>query len=144
MMMTTIRHAMLVTLVALVAAGCGDTNIYPDNPTAPTPTPLPTAPTRHTVQFRVTGNAVSAVIRIENPLDGASQVVTALPYTVDVPSALTVMFLSLDVTPTAFPFGATAPFLSAQILIDGMVFREAVSTSTTLNTISVSGTWRAN
>jgi hypothetical protein len=50
------------------------------------------------------------------------------------------MFLAIDVTPFGFPENHPSPFMSAQIFVNGVLFREA-SASDGL-TISVSGTWR--
>ena len=131
--------ALLVALV--VVAGCGDTNIY-QNPLGPSPPGAPA--TRHSIEFRVSGNANGARIRFADPVDGITQVLTALPYVVEASTTQATIFLSLDVTPTAYPFAILAPFLSAQIVVDGALFREATSADTSLNTLSVSGTWRAD
>jgi hypothetical protein len=142
----------LVVVGTLFAASCGDTVINPPTypaPIAPTPTPQPAptpppAPRSNTIEFRVSGNASSARIRFSNPVDGLTQVITGLPYIVEATTTQTIIFLSLDVTPIAYPIGITAPFLSAQIVVNGSLFREATATDTALNTLSVNGTWRAN
>jgi hypothetical protein len=136
-----------LAIIAAVFVSCGDTNVYPNNPTAPAPTPLPTlppAPQRNVVQFRVNGNAIAARIRYSDPVDGLTQVVTSLPYLAQLATTQTEIFLSLDVTPTSYPLFIAAPFLSAQIVVNGSLFREATADDTTLNTLSVNGTWRAN
>lgn len=131
-------HALALAL-AVVTAGCGDTIL---NTPAPIVTPIPT-PRSHTIEFRVSGNATAARIRYSNPVDGLTQVLTGLPYVVDLATTQATIFLSLDVTPLAYPFLIQAPFLSAQIIVDGSLFREATSSDTALNTLSVTGTWRA-
>ena len=133
------RH-FLVALVALAAVGCGDTY----NVAAPTAPTAPVVIPRHTIEFRVTGNATSARIRYSNPAEGLTQTVSSLPFLADTATAQPLIFLSLDVTPIAYPFIIGAPFMSAQIIVDGFLFREATSNDTTLSTISASGTWRAN
>jgi len=51
------------------------------------------------------------------------------------------MFLSIDATPTSYPF-LLFPFMSVQIFVDGLLFREASSADFLLATITASGTWR--
>ncbi len=131
----------VLIILATLATGCGD-NIY-TTPTGPAYNPNPPV-TRNSIEFRVSGNATAAIIRYADPINGSSQVATALPFVVELNTSQQVIFLSLDVTPTAFPFFIPAPFLSAQIFVNGYLFREATTTSTLFNTISVSGTWRAN
>jgi hypothetical protein len=138
--MSNLSRLVVVAALALAAAGCGDTIL---NTPAPIITPIPTARS-HTIEFRVSGNATAARIRYSNPVDGLTQVLTGLPYIVDVATTQATLFLSLDVTPIAYPFLITAPFLSAQITVDGALFREASSSDTALNTLSVNGTWRAS
>ena len=141
----------LLLLACLTAVGCGDTIIQPPTYPAPAPTPTPTpaptpppAPRVHTIDYRVVGSASSARIRYSNPVDGLTQVVTTLPFDVQFSTAQTIIFLSLDVTPIAFPLLQPSPFLSAQIVVDGSLFREATSADTTLTTLTVTGTWRGN
>jgi hypothetical protein len=130
----------LILLVGLVSA-CGDTNIY--NPVAPPPAaPVVPIVTTTKVEFRVVGNASSARIRYSDPLDGLTQTVTTLPYFVSFTTDQKLMFLSLDVTPLGYSMGTTAPFLAAQIVINGTLFREATSSDFLMGTISVNGTWR--
>jgi hypothetical protein len=133
-------RSLLVLVVALAAVGCGDTIVQLPN----TPAPPPETTRTNTIEFRVNGNATSARIRYSDPIDGLTQVVTGLPYVVELATTQSAIFLSLDVTPIAFPFLVQAPFLSAQIIVNGSLFREATSSDTALNTLSVNGTWRSN
>ena len=127
----------LLLFLALTSA-CGDTIVNnPAAPSAPVPPPQP-----NRVEFRVTGNATNVRIRFSNTVDGLSQVNTGLPYFVQFNTTITQMFLYIDATPQAYPFILTSPFLSAQIVVNGSLFREATSNDFTFNTISASGTWR--
>jgi hypothetical protein len=130
------RLLILATLAALAIA-CGDTII--NVPTEPTPKPAPVL--KHTVQFRVLGNASSARIRYSTPVDGLGQVVTSLPYfnTLQVDGAAA--FLSLEATPVSYGY-VMYPFLSVQIAVDNVVFREATSADFQLLPLSASGQWR--
>jgi hypothetical protein len=127
-----------VALIGLLATACGDTN-YSIAAPAQVQAPL----NRTSIEFRVNGNASSAKIRFSNPVDGLTQVVTSLPYVTELTTQQPVLFLSLDVTPVSYPFFVANPFMSAQIIINGILFREATSNDTLLNTLSVSGTYRA-
>jgi hypothetical protein len=129
----------VLLVVALgTTAACHDTDIAATAlPVTPTPPPL------NAIEFRVSGTALSARIRFSDPRDGLSQVVSALPYVVDTATRDTTIFLSLDVTPLSFPFVVGSPFMSAQIIVNQAVFREATSSDTSGATLSVSGTWRA-
>jgi hypothetical protein len=124
-------------LLLFLSAGCDDHHeIIVNLPTAPTPEVL------STIEFRVIGNANSVRIRHVNPVDGLTQVTTVLPYVVSLQTDQVVMFLSLDVTPISYPVGTFTPFLSAQIFVNGRLFREGSSADLLLTPISVSGTWR--
>jgi hypothetical protein len=136
-----LKHRLVVALV-LTAAACTKVTYPPDRagtPTGPTPTPTPTTAR---VEFRVVGNATSARVRISTPLDGLTQVVTTLPYFASFRTTEDSVFVSLEVTPLNYSLLTTAPFMSAQIVVDGTLFREATSNELLLNTLSVSGTWR--
>jgi hypothetical protein len=126
---------LLPLLLLLFVAGC-DQNIDVILPTDPTPVVV-----SNTFEFRVTGNAQQVRIRYSNPVDGTSQVSSALPFFTSFRSDRDYVFLSLDVTPLNFPFSVTQPFISAQILVNGEVFGQASSTEF-LETVSISGTWR--
>jgi len=127
-------------LLVLLLAGCTD-RITVNLPPTPTPTPTPTV-TANTIEFRVVGNANTVRIRHINPLDGLSQVTTVLPYLVSLKTDQVVMFLSLEVTPLAYPIATTTPFLSAQIFVNGVLFREGSSADFLFEPVAVSGTWR--
>lgn len=129
----------LLVLGVGLAAACGDTIV--NVPTTPTPT-APTAPTSVRLEFRVTGNANSARIRYSTPLDGLVQTTTTLPFFTSFSTTADTMFLSLEVTPISYSAIVLNPFLSAQILVNNTLFREATSTDFLLYPISVNGTWR--
>lgn len=130
----------IAALVMLFTPGCDRSrdSVTVNVPTGPTP---PTV-TMNGIEFRVIGNANSVRIRHINPVDGLSQVSTVLPYVLTLKTEQTVMFLSLEVTPQSYPAALLAPFLSAQIFVNGTLFREGSSADLLLLPISVSGTWR--
>ena len=105
-----------------------------------TPTPVDTG--KNSIEFRVSGNPVLARIRYSTPVDGLTFVNTSLPYVIGLSTTQNTMFLSLEATPTQYPFTITIPVLQVQIFVNGNLFREASSSDFSLNTISVSGTWR--
>jgi len=132
------RARPLPLLVVLLVAACGGDRDVVVVPTTPTPAPTPV----HTIEFRVVGNASSVRIRHVNPVDGLSQVSTVLPFVVSLRTEQTVMFLSLEVLPLSYPPGLLFPFLSVQIFVNGVLFREGSSADLLMLPISVSGTWR--
>lgn len=128
---------LLPLLLLFAVSGCDENHDITIN--------LPTDPSKpivSTIELRVLGNAQTVRIRHVNPVDGLSQLHTVLPYIVTIKTDLDVMFLSLDVTPTSYSFDVIAPFISAQIFVNGALFREASSADFALSTVSVSGTWR--
>jgi hypothetical protein len=134
-------RSILVVLVALLVAGCGDTIInVPNQPSAVTSST--TAATSNKLEFRVTGNASSARFRYSTPLDGLVQTTTTLPFFTSFSTKADDMFVSLEVTPISYSAIVNNPFLSAQIIVNNTLFREATSTDFFLYTISVSGVWR--
>ena len=134
-------RSLLVVLVALLVAGCGDTIV--NLPTNPTPVPSTTpAAVKHTVQFRVLGNATSALVRYATPVDGLTQVVTSLPYFQTFTTTSDSLFLSLDAMPLSFAVSVSYPFMSVQIVVDNTVFREASSQDFLASPLAVSGQWR--
>lgn len=144
--MSPLRASSLLALVvvALSAFRCGD--VIVNNPVAPKEsTPVPTTPVpvpRTTIEFRAVGNATAARIRYSTPADGLTQVVSSLPYVSSFSTTATSLFLSLEVTPLSYPILSGNPFLSIQIVVGGVLFREATSNDITLNALSISGTWR--
>ena len=146
----TLRALTIVALftgISLVGA-CSDTNIIiPTSPSSVvTPvggSPNPNNPvvTAHKIQFRATGNANGARVRYSTSNDGSAQITTTLPFVFDMTVNQQSMFLSIDATPTSYPF-LLFPFMSVQIFVDGLLFREASSADFLLATITASGTWR--
>jgi hypothetical protein len=136
----------LIGLLALALVGCSDTVI--NIPSSPSGTTVPRGNdpvvrvTEKKVEMRVTGNALSARIRHSNPVDGLTQVITTLPYLVTTRTSSSDLFLSLEATPISYGTLNSYPYLSVQIFVDGMLFREATSNDFTASTIAVSGTWR--
>ena len=127
-----------VILGALVSGACGDRNTVVNVPTAPG---APVGKALNSIEFRVSGTALSTKVRFSDPVDGLTQVVTGLPYVVDTATNQSEIFLSLEVTPLSFSF-AQSPFLSAQIFVNNVLFREASSVDMSTD-LSVSGTWRS-
>jgi len=139
LMRTPTWRILLLVSICAFALGCGDTVI--NLPTPPTPIPTPTV-VKHTIQFRVTGNATSARVRYSTPVDGLGQVVTSLPYFNTFQVAGDSVFLSLEATPINYGYGVLYPFLSIQIAVDNVVFREATAADFLLAPLSTSGQWR--
>ena len=142
----------LILPIILVLAGFGcascdrTTVIFP--PTAPSGTTTETTqvvqapqPVNSRIEFRVTGNPSSARVRYSTPTDGLIQVVTTLPFFTSFNTTADNLFVSLEVTPISYSV-FQFPFLSAQIIANGNLFREVTSNEFLLNTISVNGTWR--
>jgi len=139
----------LVLLVVMSIAGCSKDNTIIDA-TRPSPVGEPTPRTTNNpnspvavnkVEYRVTGNAMSARIRYSNVIDGSTQVVTTIPYTATFTSTESAIFVSLEATPIQY-VNTLYPFFSVQIFVNGALFRESTSSDLFFTTISVSGTWR--
>lgn len=136
--------SVLLLTALLTVTGCQQTGDYgSDNPTRPTP--LPTTPTTPVVQvtrieFRVNGTSTTARIRYTNAVDGTTQIITSLPYITTVTTQESFMFVTLEATPVSYLY-TPFPFMSVQIFVNGVLFREAVSDNL-INPLSVSGTWR--
>jgi hypothetical protein len=139
----TSRMIVLIGLIGLVSACDKTINNYP---TAPSQLPSTNPPNPQVItskiEFRVTGNANSVRVKYFTPLDGLIQAVTTLPFTTSFTTVQDELFLSLDVTPISYSASVTFPFLSAQIFVNGNLFREVTSTDIFLNTLSISGNWR--
>ena len=135
-------RSVFVAFICAATIACGDTIV--NVPTTPTPVATPTTPAvvKHTMQFRVNGNATSVRVRYSTPVDGLAQVITSLPYFNTQTVSTDSMFLSLEATPIGFGFAVLYPFLSVQIVVDNTVFREATSSDFFLTPLSVSGQWR--
>lgn len=146
------RHVLTLCALTLSAlmVGCSDTNII--IPTTPSTLPVtttnpgnPNAPVPVTVtkiEFRVTGNASGARVRYSNSNDGLAQVTTVLPFVFSMSTQQQSLFLSIEATPTSYASFAVFPFMSAQIFVNGILFRENSSSDFLLQTIIASGTWR--
>lgn len=141
-----------ILLVAILSAlvGCSETRIN-DNPnggfssfTTPTQPTVPAnpAPVIRKFEFRVNGNAQQIRVLYSTPNDGLVQVISAVPFSASFVSADTSLFLTMDVTPISFPVTVIYPFLTAQILVNDIVFRSANSVTFLSEPLSVSGTWR--
>jgi len=125
----------------VLGSRCGDTIINNQLPTSPTSS-TPSTPSINKIEYRVSGNAVSSRIRYSNEQDGLIQTQTTLPFFTTFGTTSNTVFVSLEVTPIAYPAIVVFPFLEAQIFVNGDLFREASSNDFTLQTISTNGTWR--
>ena len=136
-----IVRTLLVAFLSSVAIACGDTIV--NVPTTPTPLPSTTpVVVKHTIQFRAQGNPSSVRIRYSTPVDGLGQVVTSLPYFQTFTISGDSVFLSLEATPISYGYAVIYPFLSIQIAVDNVVFREATSADFILAPLATSGQWR--
>ena len=97
---------------------------------------------RDTIEFRITGNATGVKVRYNNSLDGLIQFQTTLPYSISFTNSKDTIFLSLEATPAGYNTATFSPFLSVQIYVNVVLFREASSNDFLLGTLSVSGTFR--
>lgn len=122
--------------VLLLGAGCEDRD--PETgPTSPSPAP---APAVDTIEFRVTGNIPSARIRVSDPINGLTQVVSGLPYFGATQSTRATVFLSIEATALE-PAVVGSGLLVVSIIVNGEVFREASSVGF-LPYATTSGTYR--
>jgi hypothetical protein len=133
----------LIPLVISLALITGCTRTYITTPTQPTSTTVTDTTNKVAkVEFRVISNATSVKVRYSNERDGLVQTVTTTPFFTSFTSTADNLFLSLEVTPISFSALVNYPFTSAQIFVNGDLFREVTSTDVLLYTISVNGTWR--
>lgn len=132
------RILLLVVLGALALACRQRTYV---TVTAPTAVPTTPAVVKHTIQFRVLGNPTSVRVRYSTPVDGLGQVVTSLPYFNTVTLTGDSLFLSLEGTPISWASAIQFPFLSIQIVVDNVVFREATSQEFNGAPLATSGQW---
>ena len=130
--------------LALLVSACDEVNYILPPTMSPTPTPVPAVitPLSNIVEYRVQGNSIGAIIRYSNPIDGLTSVTTGLPYAIQFATTQTTMFVSLEATPTGFPGTIFSPFISVQIFVNNILFREATSQEFVIRTISAGGTWR--
>lgn len=133
-------RSFLVAFLGAATIACGDTIV--NVPTTPTPVVVTPVVVKHTIQFRILGNASSARVRYSTPVDGLGQVITSLPYFNTQTVGVDTMFLSLEATPISYGYGVQYPFLAVQIVVDNTVFREATSQDFLLVPLAVSGQWR--
>lgn len=134
----------LIIIISFLTIGC--TKIYlPDQPSPVTNTPItdPIPKIIHdSITFHVIGNALAAKIKYSDSANGLNQVTTTLPFQITLDSTKDNTFVSLEATSTGFGALVANPFLEVQILINGVLFREASTASFFLDTISVSGTYK--
>lgn len=131
---------LLCTVAMIGVSACSDVNV--ESPTRASDTSNSNNSAMSKIEFRVTGNATSVRIRSSDSNNGLSQVITTLPYTNTFTTSNDSLFLSLDATPINYSALTVFPFLSVQIFVNGILFREATSNEFLLNTLSVNGTWR--
>lgn len=131
------RHLLLIFALLFVACNNDDRDFYVNNPTAPSDPVVRS----NVFEYRVSGNAQQVRVRYSNPVDGTSQVTTALPFFTSFRSDRDYLFLAVDVTPVTYPFNVFQPFVTAQILVNGELFTQS-SSAEFLETVSTSGTWR--
>jgi hypothetical protein len=135
---------LFVTLLLLVS-GCQEKNYY--DVAGNRPTPLPTNPPNNPtpvqvskIEYRVSGTSTTVRVRFTNAVDGTTQVISTLPYVATITTNESSMFLSLEASSVSSLYNLY-PFMSVQIFVNGVLFREAVSNDL-FTTLSVSGTWR--
>lgn len=150
------KRAMIgLLVVATLAGGVACTKVYNggdrdggliSNPIVPSNPCEQTVPRcdqvkTDTIEFRVTGNFSSVLVRHTNSLDGTSVIQTGLPWFFQITNTKDNVFLSLDVSATSSSQTAGTAFLNAQIFVNGVLFREVTSTSFA-PAVSVNGTYR--
>ena len=125
----------LLLLLFLFSLSC--TKVYNQLPTEPSDSAKTSG--LDIIEYRVTGTATSVSIRYSNSSDGLTQVTTSLPYSVTIQSDKKVIFLSLDAQ--VLLFTSLQPFMSAQIYVNGQLFREATATNFS-TPLSIAATFR--
>jgi hypothetical protein len=109
------------------------------NPNKPTPVPEPEPePQVHTFEFRVTGTVRRVDISHSSTSEGTTLLTTDLPWFATIRSTRVLMFLALTVAAREFDEGT----LTAQLFVDGQLFREAHATGLG-PTVTISGQWAA-
>jgi len=135
--MRVVARNVVTVLLCVCVVSC--TKIYnQESPLAPSGGAGDTG-TGARIEYRVAGSAVAATIRYSNSDDGLTQVNTGLPWSVTFTTTRSTMYLSLDAQPVSF--GSAPPFMSAQIFVNGLLLREASST-TFFAPLTVSATYR--
>ena len=133
--MMNLRRSIGVLAIALSAAACennnSNENLFPYNPIAPI------VDREDLIEFRVVGELpFPVVVRIQNAIDGLTQVTTLLPYSHTIANlSRESMFVSLEAR------GTGVGFLHVAIFLNGTVFREGSSTQNN-PVVSVNGTYR--
>jgi hypothetical protein len=143
------RRAFIASLLPLAACACSDEEDDCEkvhdaeareackaarNPTAPTPIPEP--PRVHDFEFRVTGTVRRVDISHSSTTEGTTLLTTDLPWFATIRSTRTLMFMALTVSAGEFEQGS----LTAQLFVDGQLFREAHATGFAPQ-VSISGQW---
>jgi len=139
MILTRSVRVLCTGVILSLSLACGDTIINTPSPTGPSDV-INTQLTQ--IEFRVSGNASAVKVRYSIPIDGLTQIVTALPYSTTINTVSNNLLLSIEASPLGYPDSVLIPFLSVQIFVNGVLFREANSSDSFLNSISASGTFR--
>ncbi len=104
------------------------------NPTAPTPIPIPVA-RLYTVEYRVIGTARRANIIYASTIHGSTELTTGLPWFASFRTNNDRVFVSL------FARAEGSGTVRVQILVDGVLFREASTDGFFGTEVEVSGTF---
>lgn len=136
-MTTTRRRWCLALAIVLLTTAC-DYDVHLTTPTTPTPIATTTTATKDDlVEFRVSGTVPIVTVRVNNSLDGLSQVTTVLPFSSQLNiTGRNTVFLSLEAQ------GTGTGFIHAAIFVNGVIFRESSSAAVFNPIITVNGTYR--
>jgi hypothetical protein len=104
-----------------------------NTPVVPTPTPVPVART-YTVEYRVIGTARRADITYTSTIYGSTDLTTGLPWFADFQTNRSQVFVSL------YALAEGNGTVRVQILVDGVLFREASTDGFFGTSVEVSGT----
>jgi len=102
----------------------------------PAPTPIPEPAKVHDFEFRVTGTVRRVDISHSSTTEGTTLLTTDLPWFATIRSTRTLMFMAVTVSAGEFEQGS----LTAQLFVDGQLFREAHATGFAPQ-VSISGQW---
>jgi len=105
-----------------------------DGIASPTPIPVPVART-YTVEYRVLGSARRANIVYANTIHGSTELTTGLPWFADFRTNRDRVFVSL------YAKSGGDGVVRVQILVDGVLFREASTDGFFGSEIEISGTF---